>query len=287
MNGRATAEISLSTLLIAAAACHGDRARKGPAAQPSGSAPTAPLAELRSVSIAPPCQGAVADVPADAPTELRLASATTICASATPELVCTCLARDMSQLGDGFEAGPADCEFAPATTPSARVARVRSKAEHDGIVSGSAYVAILRDAREWAVRAVASAMPDIDLDETPQLSADARLVSVQEARFADGIAVWVQTTDTERDRTGDEADVEVSVSLTLCAMETIGSGFQCGRLPLASWVATQDGDGACRSAAGSSFQAVQASLESLSYQRAGDDAPPLRVSLRLAHRASQ
>lgn len=206
-----------------------------------------------------------------------------VCPGDTPESVCDCLARDQSGLGDGFGPGPASCELAPLATASARVAVVTSLAERDGIVAGLAYVVILRDERGWAARAVAASTTDIDLTETPQLTADSSLVAVREATFADGSVIWAQTATTENDRTADEVDLSVDALLTLCAANSTGEGFHCASLPVAAWEATQDVDGNCRSAMGSSFQVVQISASMVSYQRTDQgDTPAWRVPVGVA-----
>ena len=161
-----------------------------------------------------------------------------------------------------------------------------SLAEQEGIVAGAAYVLILRDKRGWAARAIATSTSDIDLTETPQLTAEASLIAVREATFGDGSVIWVQTTDTENDRTADEVDVSIDASLTLCAENPTGEGFHCGSLPLAAWEASQGVDGTCRSAVGSSFQAVQTSATSLTYQRSDEAGAPTRlVAVRFVDRS--
>lgn len=280
---RARGYVGAGLIALWSAACHGDSARKTPSGRPAVTVPSTPPAELRSAVTPSPCPSVTTPGPATPPTELRLTAATTTCPGSTPESVCQCLARDQTVLGDGFSPGASRCELAPLATATARVALVTSLAEREGIVAGLAYVLILRDKRGWAARGIATSTSDIDLAETPQLTADASLVTVREATFADGSVVWVQTTDTENDRTADEVEVSVNASLMLCAASSTGEGFHCGGLPLGVWEASQGVDGTCRTAVGSSFQVVQTSGAFISYQRTDEaGAPAWRVPIRVA-----
>lgn len=193
-----------------------------------------------------------------------------VCRGPSPADVCACLGKDLGILDAGLDPGPGTCELDKMAGASVQVATVFSNAESEDIVSTIATVLIVHDAAGWAARGVGTAVAEIDLSETPEMSANLAVTGVSEAKYGGVTFAWIQTDATAEDVAGDERYIDETTALTICEL---GTPVRCGQVDLASWayvVARNDGadddseeepvPGAlegCRSAKGGALQAEQ------------------------------
>lgn len=242
---RATARtLGLVTVLTAVVGC--TTATSGSAKRISvGAEPSREEAVLRSVVARPRCwpSGTAEARPllTVAPDEVRLTRRDAVCGAASPAEVCACLAKDLAALGADFDDGPGTCELAKASSRSVQVATVFSTGGRDGVVPAVATVVIARGPAGWAAYGVAETVAEIDLAETPQMSAGVDVAAVSEAVFGAARFVWIETATTEEDVAGDERYVEATSALTICEL---GEAVRCGRVGIAAWqyVVARDGD---------------------------------------------
>ncbi|MBK7823524.1 MAG: hypothetical protein IPJ61_21290 [Tessaracoccus sp.] len=238
-----------------------------------GSASAAAIEPLRSIVVPPRCSPSApgpASPPASSPTNVPLSTAVTVCEAPTPSEVCACLARDLGVLSDGFDHEPGTCELSKVSSPSVQVATIFGNSTNDRLVPAISTVIIARGSSTWAVRGVAETVAEIDLTETPEMSANVEVVAVTEATFGAARFAWIQTSATEEDVAGDERYADDSSLLTICEL---GEIVRCGRLDLAAWryvlgrndddaegdedADDEGADEGCRSAKGASYQAEQ------------------------------
>ena len=234
----------LAVVLTAVVGC--TAAARRPATQTSvGAESPREAAVLRSVVATPRCPpSATAEARpllTTAPDEVQLNRREAACGAATPAEVCACLAKDLAALGADFDHGPGTCEIARASSMSVQVATVFSMGGRDGVVPAVATVVIARGPAEWAAYGVAETVAEIDLAETPQMSAGVDVAAVSEAVFGAARFVWIETTTTEEDVAGDERYVHATSALTVCEL---GEAVRCGRVDIAAWqyVVARDGD---------------------------------------------
>lgn len=236
--------LCLAVVLTAAVGC--TTAARKPATRLSvGAEPPREEAVLRSAGARPRCPpSATAEARpllTAAPDELRLTRRDAVCGAASPAEVCACLAKDLAALGADFEHGPGTCELAKASSRSVQVATVFSTGGRDGVVPALATVVIARGPAGWAAYGVAETVAEIDVAETPQMSARVDVAAVSEAVFGAARFVWIETATTEEDVAGDERYVDAMSALTICEL---GETLRCGRVDIAAWqyVVARDGD---------------------------------------------
>ncbi|MBK7077294.1 MAG: hypothetical protein IPH44_33885 [Myxococcales bacterium] len=234
----------LAVVLTAVVGC--TTAARRPATQTSvGAQPPREAAVLRSVVATPRCPpSATAEARpllTTVPDEVHLNRREAVCGAATPAEVCACLAKDLAALSADFDHGPGTCEVARASSMSVQVATVFSTGGGDGVVPAVATVVIARGPAGWAAYGVAETVAEIDLAETPQMSAGVDVVGVSEAVFGAARFAWIETATTEEDVAGDERYVDATSALTICEL---GQALRCGRVDIAAWqyVVARDGD---------------------------------------------
>lgn len=172
-------------------------------------------------------------------------------------------------LGAAFPHGAGTCDLAKASASTVHVATIFSSEASDHLVPAISTVLIVRDARGWAAHGATEAVADIDLTETPELSAGVDVTAVSEAGYGAARFAWVQTVATEEDVAADERYIDETATLMVCEL---GELVRCGQVDLAAsqYVVARNDDEAeaqpdtgvasdvgCRSAEGTAFQAEQ------------------------------
>ena len=280
-------------LAIAAVAACSPRSSKPAAATAAGSDATSAVTVLRSAVVPPRCSPrGPAPVPPSGATlaKIDLAPRVAACRAPSPAAVCACLAKDMAVLGPGFAHGPGTCELAKASSNSVHVATIFGSEGSDRLVPAISTVLVVRDAGGWVAHGATEAVADIDLTETPEMSAGVEVTAVSEAVFGAARFAWVQTVVTEADVAADERYIDETTTLMVCEL---GEPVRCGQVDLAAWqyvVPRTDDDededdatgGGCRSAEGVSLQAEQRDAGGLTLSGAAgsDGAAPRLVPFR-------
>lgn len=280
-------------LAVAAVAACSSRSSKPAAATAAGSDATPEVTVLRSAVVPPRCSPrGPAPVPPSGATlaKIDLAPRVAACRTPSPADVCACLAKDLSVLGAGFARGPGSCELAKASSNSVHVATVFGSEGSDRLVPAISTVLIVRDASGWAAHGATEAVADIDLTETPEMSAGVEVAAVSEAVYGAARFAWVQTVVTEADVAADERYIDETTTLMVCEL---GEPVRCGQVDLAAWqyvvVRTDDDEdedgatgGGCWSAEGVSLQAEQRDASGLTVSGAAgsDGAGPRLVPFK-------
>lgn len=226
--------LGLVAVLAAVAGC-ATGARESATRSSVGAAPPREAAVLRSVAVTPRCKPSVTTAARSRLTavdEVSLARRDAVCGAASPADVCACLAKDLAALGTDFDHGPGTCELAKASSMSAQVATVFSTESRDGEVAAVSTVVIARDAAGWAAYGVVELVAEIDLTETPRMSAAVEVTAVSEAVFGAARFAWIETATTEEDVAGAERYIDAMSALTICEL---GERVRCGRVDLATW----------------------------------------------------
>ncbi len=279
-------------VLVLLLACSTKAKKPVAGANPEGGDAAMDVNVLRSAPVPPRCPAstpAAAQV-GDAAAEVALTGRAEACRGPSPADVCACLGKDLGILDAGLDRGPGSCELDKMAGPSVQVATVFSSAEREGIVSAIATVLIVRDGAGWAARGVGTAVAEIDLSETPEMSANLAVTAVSEATYGGVPFAWIQTSATEEDVAGDERYIDETTTLTICEL---GTPVRCGQVDLASWayVAARNGGAdddsevepvpgaleGCRSAKGAALLAEQRDANGVTLKQvvgARDGQPP-------------
>lgn len=258
--------------LVLLVACSSKSKKPVAGANPEGGDAAMEVKVLRSAPVPPRCPVST-PAPAqvgDAAAAVALTARAEACRGPSPADVCACLGKDLGVLDAGLDRGPGSCELDKMAGQSVQVATVFSTAEREGIVPTIATVVIVHDAAGWAARGVETEVAEIDLRETPRMSANLAVTAVSEATYGGVTFAWIQTSVTEEDVAAGDQYIDETTTLTLCEL---GTPVRCGQVNLASWAyvvarnggADDDGEeepvpGAlegCRSAKGAALQAQQ------------------------------